>query len=168
MLLVTAAAGAQPSAAYRIESRSESVCAVDRQFAVELGARTPRVRPAVGDEPALRFAVEVAGSGAAWSGRLTVREVSGAVTVREVAGTSCMEIVSAVALIAAILVDPGASTDPIVAQAPPAAPSTPVPEPRRWGLGAGAGVGAESAPSPVAAVAVSGELVLRVDPELWI
>jgi len=159
-------ARAEDAVAYRIESPTESVCPASREFATQLGARTPRARPAVGSEPALRFVVEVAAKSPPWVGRLTVQDLGGATTVREVPGASCQEVVSAMALIAAILVDPDASTEPW--RPPPPAPAAPAARPTSpWWFGMGAGLGVESTPTPVPAAAVSVAAVLAQDRTAW-
>jgi hypothetical protein len=162
VLALCSVARADESRAFRIESRTESTCAAAREFAVQLGARTPRVRPAVGAEPAFDFTLEVTGAVPKLVGRLSVREPSGATTIREVPGTSCQEVVSALALIAAILVDPDASTAELPARATPP-PPPPAPPPPPWWFGVGFGVGVESAPTPVPAATLSAELVLAAD-----
>jgi hypothetical protein len=67
-------------------------------------------------------------------GELTVRKVNGELLTREVPGRTCQEVVSAMALIAALMVDPLALTSeaPVARPAPssPAPPSVPVPKPR--------------------------------------
>ncbi len=109
--LATASASAQASLAFRVESRTEATCPAADQFARQLRARTPLVRPAFPDEPALDLQIEISASGPGLVGRLTLREPSRATTVREVPGASCSEIVNALALIAAVLIDPGASSE---------------------------------------------------------
>jgi hypothetical protein len=126
-------ARAEEAAAFRVESLPGATCPTGEPFATQLLRRTHRIREAVGEERAVVFRLEVAPGTNLTSGRLTVRELDGSELEREVAGASCQEVVSAMVLIAAILVDPNASLDPLPQPAaePPKQPPAPAPPPPR-------------------------------------
>jgi hypothetical protein len=94
--------------------------------------RTRRARLAAEQEPARLFLVEIADRAPA-QGSLRVREPGGSEHVREVAGKDCAEVVSALALVIALVIDPNASTEPLPAAPPaprkPAEPVRPLPQP---------------------------------------
>jgi hypothetical protein len=108
---------------FLIEYTDGSPCKNAESFSDQLLRRTDRLRRANPDEQALVFRIEIAPSGAALAGRLSVRELDGNHTGREVPGATCEEVISAMALIAAVLVDPNASAEPLSEPAPE--PSTP-------------------------------------------
>jgi hypothetical protein len=119
-------ARAEAPTPFRVESSAGVPCPTGDPFATQLLRRTDRIREAVGDESALVFRLEVKPGRHQTSGRLTVRELDGSETERQVAGASCQEVVSAMVLIAAILVDPNASLEPLP---PPPAPKKEPPKP---------------------------------------
>ncbi|HVW27845.1 MAG TPA: hypothetical protein VHC69_20910 [Polyangiaceae bacterium] len=149
-----------------------------------------RVRRAQGGEAARTFSVVVEQAGAGYRAALDVVDVAGAVNRREVDGADCAEVVSAVALVAALAVDPAAGASPsgaapvtvapeatatpppIAANAPPAPPVVPAlrepaPEPRpsspvryRWSVGGGGEVRFAVVP----AVALGGAIHIDVAP----
>jgi hypothetical protein len=167
-LLLVATARAESSVQpFRVESRVPPTCAAAQTFGWQLVVRTRLLRPARGEEPALLFTVEVSDASDGVHGRLTIREPDGRATERELKGEDCPEVISALALVAAILIDPYASTVPLppnspgVSSAPVAPPpSIPLPAPsadfptapnRSWsvGLGAGASLQTTVAPDPI-------------------
>lgn len=96
--------GAEP---FRLAWSSSAGCHDERTFLAELADRTARFRPARADEHAITLIVATfvkAGGGV--RGRLTVHKPDGELTVREVPGVSCQEVEAAMALIAALMVDP--------------------------------------------------------------
>jgi hypothetical protein len=127
-------------------------CAPEHGFWRQLSRRSERVRVATSsDATALEVAVER--SGAARRGILTIREAGDVVTVREISGASCDEVITAMALVAAIFLDPNARTEPLAEEASP-----PPPEPKRpraperplyFGLGVRLAVDTAFAPDPV-------------------
>jgi hypothetical protein len=119
-------AHAEAPTPFRVESLPGATCPSGDPFATQLLRRTDRIRDAVGDEPALVFRLEVTPAKARTLGRLTVRELDGSELERDVAGADCAEVVSAMVLIAAILVDPNASLAPL----PPPKPEPPPPRPK--------------------------------------
>lgn len=95
--------------------------------------RTALLREAVENEHAITLIVETFRTGGGVRGQLTVRNPDGDLSVREVPGTDCQEVASAMALIAALMVDPLAGgpqhasvkgKSAALATAPPAATPT--------------------------------------------
>jgi hypothetical protein len=103
----------------------------------ELESRTTRLREAREGEHAITFIVETFRTPGGVRGQLTVRKPDGDLTVREVPGVDCAEVESAMALIAALMVDPLAGSLDRVPLRPP--PSQPAPAP-------------EAKPTPAAAI----------------
>ncbi len=156
-----------PGQPFRLEYWSEGHCPDAAEFARQIQTRAPRLRPAVADEPALGFYAELVERAGSATGRLTARSADGREVTREVRGTTCDDVVTALALIAALAADP---TQPVETppSAPPRAPSaSPVarhtrhhdddelppevpPPPPSWTFGVGGGLSFDSsiAPSP--------------------
>lgn len=153
-----------------VEYHPQPGCAVREQFSEQLLARTPRLRRAQPGESALRFRVEFTSNGGALAGRLTLREMDGTETTRFVPQASCEELVSAMALIAAVLV--GATPDDThtprsaaVVPKPTAAPSgSPAPLDQsppnrlRWTAFGGVGADLEGGVAPRVAGGISVEI----------
>jgi hypothetical protein len=98
-------------------------------------ARTPKVRRGDGAAPARTFVVRLAATSDESTGHLVVRAPDGSTAEREVVGDTCEEVVAALALVAALAVDPNATTRamPIPAPArprPAAVVASPAPVPR--------------------------------------
>lgn len=104
-----AAEAEQPSArrakAFRLVWSSSASCEA-RSFLEELSDRTTLLREARADEHAITLIVETFRAPSGVRGKLSVRKPDGELTVREVPGASCREVDSAMALIAALMVDP--------------------------------------------------------------
>ncbi len=146
-----------------VEYHAAVACPSEDFFAAQLLARTARIRLVPRGTPARRATVTIDLQGLLPLGRLVIQEIDGAESVREVTGDACGEVVSALALIAALSVDPNAVTTPVVAPAsvpvaaaPPApVPVAPVPKPSvpsvpfpvRFGVAAGLSAAAGIAPS---------------------
>ncbi len=135
---------------FRIDYRGPPECHGAWEFSRQLSARTPRVRPAAAGEPSLTFWVLIAPADRGVLGRFWVAEADGTFsTAREVPGRDCHEVIAAMALIGAILLDPNASTAPLPSGPPPVVGSPPeLPPPPEWALGAGVGLLAQSAVAP--------------------
>jgi hypothetical protein len=97
-----------------------------------------------------------------------LREPDGRATVRRVSGETCSEVVAALALVTAVMVDPDALTEPIIrgaswrrvepaVSAPPAPP--PKPRPWRFGLLGGASLQTAAAPEPLLVYAAEIEVL---------
>jgi hypothetical protein len=91
---------------FRLVWSSSAGCASARTFLTELERRTALLREARADEHAITLIVETFRTEGGVRGQLTVRKPDGDLTVREVPGQHCQEVESAMALIAALMVDP--------------------------------------------------------------
>lgn len=166
------AARAEPPAAlaepFRMVWSAPPGCGDAAGFLAELRSRTAHLRPAKDGEFATTLIAELLGEAAGVRGRLTVRKLNGELLTREVPGRTCQEVVSAMALIAALMVDPLALTSDGPSAAPEApppsapsaspspAPSTAPPPPvasnrapeRRWAFGVEQRLTARTAVAP--------------------
>jgi hypothetical protein len=129
---------------FRVEFSSGFQCGTPDDFSAELSKRSQHVRPSSVGEQAFAFQIDVRDNEGTLEGRLTLREPGGRVTVRVVPGATCGEVIPALAVIAAVLVEPSAAVE----QPPSAAPQPARPEPNRWALGASVGVVAQGAVAP--------------------
>ncbi|MES1188972.1 MAG: hypothetical protein ABUL60_34470 [Myxococcales bacterium] len=102
------ARGAGPPMAepFRLVWSSSAGCGDARNFLAELEGRTSLLREAQQDEHAITLIVETFRVAGGVRGQLTVRHPDGSLTMREVPGLDCREVESAMALIAALMVDP--------------------------------------------------------------
>jgi hypothetical protein len=165
-----AAAAPEP---YRIEYAAPSGCSSREMFVRELLGRTPLVRVAESGGPSAVYVVTLSQRTNDLFGELVLRERDGRETRRALRGKTCDEVVSALAFIAAILVDPDAvSRTPTEAprRAPPrrAAPllegsegSAYSEQGTRFRVGAGAGASLETSVSPNVAFGPYAELVVE-------
>jgi hypothetical protein len=118
---------------FRLVWSSSAACGSGRTFIKELESRTARLREAREGEHAITLIVETFRTAGGVRGQLTVRKPDGDLTVREVPGINCAEVESAMALIAALMVDPLAGSPqqarphPLPAQPAVAADSTRAP-----------------------------------------
>lgn len=141
--------------AFRVVFTSSTPCNDAAEFGRQLQRRTARLRPADAVEPALTFLVDLSAVPTGVRGQLVVREPGGGLTTREVPGVECKEVLSAMALIAAVLVDPLATTGTLAPASfperasPRSSRASSSPEsPSRWGLGVGQRVTAQTALAP--------------------
>jgi len=119
--LVVVAAGSRASAdapAFRVRYIAAEGCPSADVFSHEILARTSLAHAATGAERAVRFQVRLSTADDKSRGELAIQEIDGSVSARSVDGQSCGEVVSALALIAALTMDPDASTKPIAAAKP--------------------------------------------------
>jgi hypothetical protein len=138
----------------RIEYRAPEGCPRETAFRDALFGRTPRVRSASDGEAARLFRVTVT-DGPPLQGELVITDARGEVTTRRITASSCSDVVSALALIAATVIDPNAlaspsekprettppkPTEPAPQAEGPAAQSPPPPSPStsvvHWDVGA--------------------------------
>lgn len=158
---------------FRLVWSSSAGCGDGQAFSSELKSRTLLLREAERDEHAITFIVETFRERDGVRGQLTVRKPDGDLSVREVPGASCEEVESAMALIAALMVDPLATGAP-VRQRPrsPAGPSAPAerapvaPTPP-WSLRVEHRLIAQSAVAPRVAWGQAGRLVLTRESGSW-
>jgi hypothetical protein len=136
-LLGTRPARASDERSVRFELSGPPGCADDARLASEVRARTSRVRDAApGESPDLTLRVRIDVAHGAAKGELVLTDSQGASTRRELSGESCEAVVSGLALVAALAIDPSASTAAVApvesrarAQPPPPPPSPPPPPP---------------------------------------
>jgi len=131
-LLALPALAREKTLPFRVESVPGDACTHTDGFSEQLLRRTERVERARPGEEALVFRIEIARDGNGFTGRLAVRELDGSQTNRTVSGASCDEVISAMALIAAVLVDPNASAEALSdspSESDPTPGSTPAPAP---------------------------------------
>ncbi len=118
-----ARAETSPVVRVRVDFAAPSACPTERVFVDQLVARAPRARIADDGEAVRTLVVRVLVRGGSFVGRMTVRDRDGTETERDVAADACSELVSALALIAAVAVDPTVATGvPTPASPPPAVP----------------------------------------------
>lgn len=100
-------ASAEPEVV-RIDYAAPAACPDATAFLRSLKERTTRFRQATGAEKARSFRVRVTGLSSAFSGRLEIAGPDDAIAVRTVDSRSCTEVSSALALMAALAIDPNA------------------------------------------------------------
>jgi hypothetical protein len=109
-------ARAQADGSFRLDYEAPAECPPASAFAAKVEGHTPLARIVSDGEVARRFRAVFDTSGAAVRGRLEIIDRDGTASVREVEGRDCNEVADALALIAAIVIDP--NTQP--ASPPPA------------------------------------------------
>jgi hypothetical protein len=107
---------------FRVVFASTTSCRDPGEFVEQLQRRTGRLRVATSAERALTFQIALSATPAGVEGELRVVDAEGGATTRQVPGLDCHEVISAMALIGALMVDPLAA-----AMAPPSPPRAPVP-----------------------------------------
>jgi hypothetical protein len=100
-------AAAEPEVV-RIDYAAPAACPDATAFLRSLKERTTRFRQATGAEKARSFRVRVTGLSSSFSGRLEIAGPDDAIAVRTVDSRSCTEVSSALALMAALAIDPSA------------------------------------------------------------
>jgi len=179
---VTATLGVALLAPGRVRAEAEAVrvrysapagCSSRAAFVRELTLRTPRIRVVEESEPSTLFLVELADRSTGVAGELRWIERDGAETARAVSGATCEEVVSALALIAAVLVDPESSSQHPTSPPPVPPPASARPRERskrrlRPSIAAGASVEHAVAPGwalgPELELALEGESDARRGP----
>jgi hypothetical protein len=159
--------GAEP---IRVDYASPPGCPSEEDFLAGVLARTARARRAPDRGPASTFVVTLEGTHGESTGHLVLRRAGVAETERDVTGDTCEEVASALALIAALAIDPNASTSPVPTPppvvpttdasretmktpAPREAPAAPKPE-AEWQFGASVGASVTAGVAPEALVGV--------------
>jgi hypothetical protein len=144
LLLAAAAAAAQDAVEpVHIEFHAPSGCPGEAAFLAQVHARTSKVRGAAAGERARTFTITVTRRASGILGQLKIEDPPAPPALREVSGEDCGEIVSALALITALAVDPHASTAPQTSLS-----TTPTPAPVAEPPAAEAPVSAAPAGSP--------------------
>jgi len=122
VLAWAAPAAADDAEPIRVVFRAHAGCPDEAAFTGQIMARTQRARLAAPGEVARTFSVIITPAGGARSrGKLVIDDPKGPSASRSVSGT-CDEVVSALGLVAALAIDPHASTAPKLPPAPPSAP----------------------------------------------
>ncbi len=133
VLLASGTARGDAGVGVRVEYAAAEGCPTRESFIREIGARTSRLRVADESEPARVFRVALGPSGESFRGTLVVVDAGGSESEREVQGESCAVVSSALALVAALTIDPEASTAPLseiaTSAVPPIATVTVTPSP---------------------------------------
>jgi hypothetical protein len=100
-------AGAQ-TGAFHLDYEAPAECPSAAAFAAKIEGHTPLARQVAGADASRRFRAVFDTSQPAARGRLEIVDYDGAPSVREVEGRDCTEVADALALIAAIVIDPNA------------------------------------------------------------
>lgn len=111
------------SGALQLAYRAPGTCPDESAFLAGIRARVQSAHLAPDDASATRFEVTIVPTGDRWTGELVARDRERQETTRRVAGKPCEDVVDALALVAALVLDP--SADPTPPPAPPAPPSAP-------------------------------------------
>ncbi len=148
----------------RVELRAPRDCGEVGSFLDQVLRRTRRARRAEPNEPARAFSVEILEQAGRFEGTLRVVTATREVVERKVDAKTCGEVVEALALVAALIVDPEALTTPLAppvaaTPAPPPAPATPAPPPLLQ-------VPPERSPPPNFGVGLGIELAYGIVPEI--
>ncbi|AKV00752.1 hypothetical protein AKJ09_07415 [Labilithrix luteola] len=137
---------AQSDAVVHVEyaaSGGSGGCPSSASFIEQLRSRSHRIRVSDRTDGARTIVVRVEAHDGRSAGRLTIREVDGGEAERSVQGSTCSEVVSSLAFVAAVAVDPGASLLPEPHAVSPAATAAPAPPASK----AGGSIPAAPAPS---------------------
>ena len=118
---------AEEVTAVRLRYSASRECADERGFFDQVTARTQRVRLANSTEPATVLNVSIREVPGGLSGRIELRGEEGATSAREVKAQSCDQVVAALAIMAALAIDPDASTAPLPKPKPAPKPLPPKP-----------------------------------------
>ncbi|MBW2528493.1 MAG: hypothetical protein JRI23_30235, partial [Deltaproteobacteria bacterium] len=136
LLLVAFTAGAaEDEERVHLQYERSGPCAGRDAFVAQVAARTPKARWATSPEGVRVFQVTLAADpeeGERWSqaaGTLTILDTDGSRATRRVEGDSCEEVLAAVALIAALAIDPQADVLGAVVAPPPTPPMWEPPAP---------------------------------------
>jgi len=129
MILVSGRAGAEDVTAVRLHYTASRGCADERGFFEQITARTQRVRLANPSEPATALVVSIRDVPGGLAGRFELRGDEGTTSAREVKAASCDQVVAALAIMAALAIDPDASTEPLPQPKPEAPPQPAPPKP---------------------------------------
>jgi hypothetical protein len=151
--LAASVARAQDNVPLRLRYDAPSECPGADAFFAQVVARTALARPAAANAPATELRVTIRSVPGGHAGTLELRTREAETATREVSAAQCSQVVTALALITALAIDPNASTAPIPeparaaprpgpepTQARPAPPLPPIRERFRFEIGAGLGL----------------------------
>lgn len=108
-LLLSPLSFAKSNDPIRIEYSAVETCPSSDAFEAQLASRAPHARFAERGGRARVLLARVESRGAHFHGSLVVREIDGSEEVRVVDGSTCREVVTGLALVAALAVEPSAS-----------------------------------------------------------
>jgi hypothetical protein len=128
MIFASGLVRAEDVTAVRLRYKASSECADEHGFFQQVAARTQRVRLADSSEHAIVLIVSVRDVRGGLAGRLVLRGDEGVTSAREVKAASCDQVVAALAIMAALAIDPDASTAPLP-KPPVVTPRPPPPKP---------------------------------------
>lgn len=111
----------------RVDYEAHDGCPDTAEFLREITGRTPLSRPATSDEEALEIRVRIEPSDGGSQGNLILGR-PGWLRERSVDGATCEEVVSALALITALAIDPHAVTAPTPKREPEPRPTAATPD----------------------------------------
>ena len=123
--LVCALAATARAESVTLQWDAPPACPPRTRFEAEVRARTPNATFSTGAPTPRTFRVTIAGSGDKFVGNLEIADGSHPSEPRSFDGETCGEVVSALALLTALAIDPNASSAPISQLAPVAASSPP-------------------------------------------
>lgn len=110
----------------RVEYSAPARCPDEAAFLRAVRQRTGRFQLASGTEPTRTFVVSLEAAETSVTGRLEINGPGTAVSAREISGKTCDEVTAALALMAALAVDPNASAaKAVVPGSPSQSASTP-------------------------------------------
>jgi hypothetical protein len=163
-LFVTRPAAAEDRVALQLRYEAPASCPTAEMFFTQVEPRTPLARAASPGEPATALVIVIKSVPGGSTATLELRAPDGATSTREVSAAQCEQVVTALALMTALAVDPNASVAAVAEHAQPAAPAkaaVPPPSPRppatapasrarlRWEVGAAVEVLGGVATDPV-------------------
>jgi len=111
IFVTTLRARAQSSVPIRLDYVAPGSCPDRGAFASQLATRTRRLQIVSGDTRAQVLTVRVGPRGTRFVGHLTIGDSGGGASERDVEGRSCAEVVTALALIGALVLDPSSNED---------------------------------------------------------
>jgi hypothetical protein len=92
-----------------LDYQAPDACPARAAFETEVRARTSKLKFS---SEGRHFEIRLEKAEAGWTGTLAIREQAGPASERSLNGTACDEVVSALALVVALAIDPEASTAP--------------------------------------------------------
>jgi hypothetical protein len=127
---VSARASADDHVPLVLEYSAPPACPGADRFLDEIAARTSRARPAKPDERATTLTVVIKDVAGGDKGTLKLQAADGATSARQVSAADCEQVVSALALMTALAIDPNAVTDPVAVTKPPTQKPSEPPAPK--------------------------------------
>lgn len=124
--LVEGRLAAEPRVGVALDYQAHAGCPKAEELVAEIMARTPRAKPAEPGEDALSLRVRIDEVPGGSHGELVIGRASdGSAARRELSAADCRQVVAALALMTALVIDPEAATSP----EPPPPPRPPPPRP---------------------------------------